>query len=164
MKQVAVFKISEPEEVAAANKLLSQLPPENVGFTNEMIVINFDDQTYPNGYKIEELRGLILSNERGLLTTDISIKVGLLDLERIRQELNTAGTVLADIKSTTLPKDASYDIKTDRKTKIEAYENNYKALEQQATATTAAIATLQKTIHTFNSKNLVLSEAITSLS
>ena len=168
MKKIAVFKISDEKAVVLANEHLSKYPPENVGFTNEYIVINYDDQTFPDSYKAEELRGLTVSNLKGLMTTDISILVGKLDLENTKKELEETQTIVADIKSTgikTLGKKTKeiYDLNKDRNDKIDAYEAKAKAFEQRITNISQSIAGLEKTTQNFKDKNAVLEAKIISL-
>lgn len=85
MKKIAVFK--NPEEVALANDFLAKNPPEQVSTYDDKIVINYDDQTYPPAYKAEEIRGLMLSNEKQMMTSQISLDVAEVDLVRYKDDL-----------------------------------------------------------------------------
>lgn len=165
MKQVAVFKI--PSEQKQANDFLAKNPPENVAVLNEMVVINYDDGTYPDSYKAEELRALMISNEKGAMTTDISIGVGLLDLKDVEKDIKDAQEKLEAIQSTVIPKGKSkkdeYILTKDRENKIKAHEDMVKRLEERKRSIEQSIAGLRKTVSNFQFKNQVLAEALAKL-
>lgn len=147
MKRIATFKI--PGEVELANKHLAQFPPEQVAVVNDIVVINFDDQTYPDSYKAEELRGLILSNTKGVMTTNISIKVGEMDLVKIRTDINELEKAIAAFNTVGKDKKALYDNKKELQTNLV----NAKAHEAKIVD---AITGLKGTIRNFENKNKVL--------
>ncbi len=159
MKRVAVFKISDSE---GANALLAKFPPENVACLNESIVINYDDQTFPPAYMAEELRGLMLSNEKQIMTTEISTKVALMDIPEVEKMIAEAKQKLEDI-STTVVKGtgkAAHDAARDRKEKIAAYQAEVDAYENRKRQIEQTIAGFKNSIKNFKNKNIVLLEQL----
>lgn len=127
MKKIKVFNL--PEEVDQANDFLAKNPPEQVSTitqgglfgTKSYIIINYDDQNYPVEYKIEEIRGLILSNTKQLMTNEISMNTSQRDLDKFSDEL-------AELEATEVPQ--NYDLKKDREEKIKKYKELIASLEQ----------------------------------
>jgi len=150
MKKVAVFKI--PTEIEAANEFLSKNPPEQVAVVNEMLVINYDDQTYPAAYKAEELRGLILSNTKQLMTSAISEKVTRHDLDRYSAMLAELNQTVVTTKNGK----QKYDISKDREEKIKKYTELIKNL-------TIAVTGLKESILLYEMRNKVMQEMIDDL-
>lgn len=163
MKRVAVFKITDAEGV---NKLMAEFPPENVACLNEAIVINYDDQTYPNSYKAEELRGLMLSNEKQLMTTNISMEVALRDIPELDKTIEEVQTKIADIKSTIVKgknKKEEYDLNKDKNAKIAAYEKELEMYQQRRTNVNETISGFKKSVKNFENKNTVLLEELNKI-
>ncbi len=163
MKKVAVFPIKDFEK---ANKLMAENPPENVACLNEFIVVNYDDQSYPDSYKAEEIRGLILSNEKQLMTTNISLKVALRDVPVVEKTIEDTQTKIADIKSTIVKgktKKEEYDLNKDKNTKIAAYEQELQNYVNLKASIEQTIAGFKKSIKTFENKNTVLLEELSIL-
>lgn len=105
MKQIKVFK--NPEEVSLANEFLAKNPPESVATVSKgdmsLIVINYDDQTYPPAYMAEELKGLILSNVKERMTSEISRDVMGVDLVLYEDKLKLAEEELTRLQAETAP-------------------------------------------------------------
>lgn len=168
MKRIAVFNVKQSVE---ANEHLAKFPPEQVGIVDDMIVINYDDQLYPDSYKAEEIRGLILSNIKGMMTTEISIKVSLLEIEDARASLvineeNLAKleeTNITSLSETTMDKAELKELKKDRQEKINAHrlaiQNTKDAIKNMENAT----AGLRKSIKNFENKNKILNEELALL-
>lgn len=138
MKQIKTFKL--PSEEKEANQFLAENPPENVGIVGEMVVINFDDQSYPSHYMAEELRALILSNSKQIMTNEIACEV-------VQREIDAAEKDLADINDTHVPTVGKktkeiYDDEKDRKTKIEAYDKKVRDLKESLRGLQASRANL----------------------
>lgn len=165
MKKIAVFNIKQEAE---ANAHLAKFPPEQVAIVDESIVINYDDQTYPDSYKAEELRALIMSNEKEKMTTNISIKVSMLHLTDAETSLSDAKAKLEELKKTTVTttgktKDEVKEINRDRNKKIEAYTFSIKQLEEKKRNIEEATAGLRNSIRNFENKNRILAEEIALL-
>ncbi len=168
MKRIAVFNVKEAD---AANEHLAKFPPEQVGIVDDMIVINYDDQSYPDSYKAEEIRGLILSNVKGMMTTEISIKVSLLEIADAKANLATneetleklEKTAITELSESKLDKAGLKDLKKDRQEKINAHrmaiQNTKDAIRNMENAT----AGLRKSIKNFENKNKILNEELALL-
>lgn len=125
MKRIAIFKLSQVNE---ANALIAANPPEQVsvaGMFFPRIVINYDDQTYPDSYKIEEIRALILSNEKQKMTSLISLGAMELDCEKFKKEVME---LEAGIITTPSTKD-EYDSNKEKEVKVKKLKDTIKTLE-----------------------------------
>ena len=152
MKQIKTFKI--PDEEAAANNFLAKYPPEQVGIVGDRLVINFDDQAYPDTYKAEELRALMLSNTKQRMTTEISIAVSKLELEKAEKELVELQATV--VSSTSKKTKEIYDLTKDRNDKIKAYTDRVNNIKN-------AIKGLESSLDNFQFKNEVMKRVIASL-
>lgn len=149
MKQVKVFYL--PEEINAANEFLSKVSPESLLTTEKAVMINYDDQTYPDGYKREEIMALMLSNEKQAMTSNISKRVTEIDLARIEADL-------AELKATVITVEGKekYDNKKDKEDKVKAYEMKISNMKR-------AIEELNESITRAETKNGVLQEVLDTL-
>jgi chromosome segregation ATPase len=147
---------------------LAKYPPEQVAIVDDCIIINYDDQTYPDTYKAEELRALIMSNEKESMTTNISIKVSMLHLADTEASIADATSKLEELKKTTVTatgktKEEAKELNRDRNKKIEAYTFSLKQLADKKRNIEEAIAGLRNSIRNFENKNKILNEEIALL-
>lgn len=164
MKRVAIFDTTK-EGVILANEHLAQFPPEQVANVEDKIVVHYDDQTYPNSYKIEELSALMLSNTKEAMTTNIAIKVSLLELSDATEALKDAESKLEELNATTIKGNdkESKELHKDKKEKVRAYEFVVNGIKERIKNIENGISGLRKTVKNFDNKNKVLAEEIAIL-
>lgn len=150
MKQVAYFKL--PEQEAEANVFLAKHPPEAVSANLNSLIVNYDDQTYPDSYKAEELGGLILSNTKQIMTSEIALKSTKHDLDKFTK-------ILAELNSTVITEvdgKQKYDLSKDKDEKVKKYTELVAGL-------TKSCAELESSIEMYKTRNAVMQGMVSDL-
>lgn len=105
MKQVKYFKV--PEQESELNDFLAKTPPESVSTASKgeqcYTIVNYDDNTYPDHYKAEEIRALMLSNEKESMTAAIARDVMDIDLRKTEADLLKAEEEVVTAEATEVP-------------------------------------------------------------
>lgn len=169
MKQIKVFK--NPEELALANDFLATYPPESVStitksgffYSQSLIVINYDDQQYPDSYKKAEIEELMLSNTKETMTSLISKGVMQLDLEDFEEKLESAKEELADAEAEVYQKEGEMKPEISKHDWEKAQAEKILKLKQRVTDLTNSVANikngiekLEDSIARFGKKNQVM--------
>lgn len=97
MQQVKVFNLSS--EINEANEFLAKNPPAQMFNHEGLLVVHFDDQSYPAEYRIEECRALMLSNTKACMTSEISLRVTEIDFKKFDGQYAELTRSFDEIKS-----------------------------------------------------------------
>lgn len=82
MLQVATFLL--PQEQDKANAFLAEHKPQTVNFNKDMVVVFFEDGTYPVAHEIADIQELIIANKKGRFQMEVALHL----MEAEREELN----------------------------------------------------------------------------
>lgn len=149
MKQLKIFSL--PAEEAAANDFLSKNPPELVTPFADKIVIYYDDASYPQAYKAEEIRALMGANVKEIMTHAISMWVTEIDLDFARSLLVQAEAIVVPSDPKTKKPDTA--ITNDKAMKIQEHTNAIAGLVN-------GIANLSEMIRRFNTRNIAMQKML----
>lgn len=148
-KQVKSFAL--PSQEQEANEFLAKNPPESVASFSDRIVINYDDVSYPDAYKEEEIKALMLSNTKQIMTTGISTRTSEIDLARFEAELESLRAT-----SVTSGGKVKYQDERDREAKITAYEERANNIKK-------AMKELAEAVIRLDTRNFVMQEMLDNL-
>ncbi len=168
MKQIKIFKV--PEEVAQANDFLAKTPPESVATISKgeqcFVFVNYDDQSYPAGYIADELKGLMLSNTKENMTSEISVEVMGVDLVLYEDKLKLAEEELTRLETEEAPvtsKKEKYDWEKLQGEKVLAQKEIVAELKQSVGNIKNGIQKLGESIVRVNAKKAVLQKKLDAL-
>lgn len=177
MKQVKFFSV--PEEIMQANAFLAVTPPESVATVSKgeqcFVIVNYDDQTYPDAYKAEEIRGLMLSNTKEAMTAKITRDIMTLDLDKFQGDLKKAETELATVEAMEVPmvtvkdgknkgkKILDYVVQAEKTIKATEWKAKVKSFSEAVKNVEEGIRKIGESLERFEKKNTALQHHLDEL-
>jgi hypothetical protein len=162
MKQIAIFTL--PKDIESANEFLATCPPESISYWENNMIVYYDNEIYPIGYQINELRSLILSNMKAKMTNRIAEKITRVEVTALRPQLeeaqkdhDVAYAILEAIEDKKLPEYST------AKANLEAIGKKCKKIEETLQNEEKELIGLDDALTNYETKNAILEETIKSL-